>query len=311
MPVRVHCPHCRTPCVVAERHLGVPVKCGRCARSFTTRPDPAAATRVDIPVPAIRLDLGAATSTGRVRERNEDSFLVQHLVCCNLDVWRELAVLVVADGMGGAAAGELASGLVVRVLGKELMSLLTQLLDGTNKDTATLANAIAAALREANRAVWNTAQQDAAWKGMGATAAVAVVWDTDVCIGHVGDCRVYHQRGGRLTQVTRDQTLVARMVELGQLTPKQALTHRARNEITNAVGMTSKLDPAPYQVKLAAGDWLLVACDGLHAHLDDAALQSEIASAKDSAVQLAQRLIERANEQGGSDNCTVLAVRCL
>jgi serine/threonine protein phosphatase PrpC len=262
------------------------------------------------PAPAIRLDIGAATSPGRVRERNEDSFLVQHLVCCNLDVWHELAVLVVADGMGGAAAGDKASGLVVRVVGKELMALLTQMLDGTNKDSAGIANAIAAALREANRAVWNTAQQDAACKGMGATAAVAVVWEAELFIGHVGDCRVYHQRGGRLTQVTRDQTLVARMVELGQLTPQQALIHRARNEITNAIGTASTLDPAPYQVKLALGDWLIVACDGLHAHLDEAALQSEIASAIDSAVQLAQRLIERDNERGGSDNCTVVAVRC-
>jgi protein phosphatase len=298
---------------VAEQHLGVPVKCGRCARSFTTRADPAATTRIDptaSPPAPVRLDVGAATSPGRVRERNEDSFLVQQLVCCNLDAWRELAVVIVADGMGGAAAGDRASGLVIRGAATALAPLVGNVLNGTNKDAAGAADAITAALREANRVVWSTAQQDAACKGMGATAALAVICDGQVYIGHVGDCRVYHQRGGRLTQVTRDQTLVARMVELGQLTPKQALSHRARNEVTNALGMSAKLDPASYQLRLAVGDWLILACDGLHAHLDDAVLQSEIAAATPSAVQLAQRLVERADELGGSDNCTVVAVRC-
>lgn len=299
MPVRVQCPHCRTPCLVAEQHRGVPLKCGRCGRTFTTAP-----------AGPVRFDIGAATSPGRVRARNEDSFLVQHLVWCNVDVWREGAVLAVADGMGGAAAGERASGLVIRTVAKELTPLLTQMLDGSNLDAGRIADTLAAALREANRAVWETAQQDAACKGMGATAAVAVICNAELFLAHVGDCRVYHACGGRFTQVTRDQTLVARMVELGQLTPKQALVHRARNEVTNAVGMSSKLDVAPYRVKLGAGDWLLVACDGLHAHLDEAMLQAEIAAAKTSAAQLAQRLVERCNEQGGSDNCTVVAVRC-
>jgi serine/threonine protein phosphatase PrpC len=262
-----------------------------------------------MPAPPLRLDLGAATSPGRVRERNEDSFLVQHLQCCSGDVWREFAVLIVADGMGGAAAGDRASGLVINAAGAALMPVLGQMLNGATKESVGVGDAVAAALREANRAVWDTAQQDPSCNGMGATAAVAVVGDADVFIGHVGDCRVYHWRGERLTQVTRDQTLVARMVELGQLTPKQALTHRARNEITKAVGMASNLDPAPYQVQLTAGDWLILACDGLHAHVEDAALQAEIAAAKDAA-QLAQRLIERADEGGGSDNCTVLTVRC-
>ncbi len=310
MPVRVRCPHCGTPCAVAEQHLGVPVKCGRCAKSFTTRADPNAKTRVEVPASAMRLELGAATSPGRVRERNEDSFLVQHLVCCNLDAWRELAVLVVADGMGGAAGGDRASGLVIRTVAAKLTSFISEILNGESKEAGAVADAVADALRESNRIVWHTAQREAAYKGMGATAAVAVVWGEEVSIGHVGDCRVYHEHGGKLSQVTRDQTLVARMVELGQLTPKQALVHRARNEITNAVGMAGNLDPVPYRVRLSAGDWLLVACDGLHTHLDDATLQAEMAAAKVSAAQLAQRLVDRADERGGSDNCTVLTLRC-
>lgn len=260
--------------------------------------------------PPIRLDLGAATSPGRVRDHNEDSFLLQYLVYCNLDVWHELAVLVVADGMGGAAAGEKASGLVIRSVGTTLTPLLTQILNDAKMDSTGIAAAVSAALREANRAVWDTSRQDAACKGMGATAVVAVVWEAQIFIGHIGDCRVYHERAGKLAQVTRDQTLVARMVELGHLTPKQALTHRARNEVTNAIGISAEIVAASYQLQLSAGDWLILACDGLHMHLDDAALQAEIAASKSSAAQLAQRLVERADERGGSDNCTVLVVRC-
>ncbi len=310
MSVRVSCPHCQTPCVVSEQHLGVLVQCGRCGRTFTTRADPTTpAPPTGLAEAPVRLDIGAATSPGRVRERNEDSFLVQHLMWSNLDEAHELAVLVVADGMGGAAAGDRASGLVIRTAGAVLAPMLSNVLSGTFADVAGAAAAVAAALREANRAVWNAAQQDAGRKGMGATAAVAVVWDGQVHIGHVGDCRVYQQRAGRLTQITRDQTLVARMVELGQLTPRQAQVHPARNEVTNAVGKASQLDLAAYQLKLAAGDWLVLACDGLHAHLDERALQGEIVKTAASAIQLAQRLVELTDQLGGSDNCTVVVVR--
>jgi protein phosphatase len=287
---------------VSEAHLGVPVQCGRCTRTFTTRGESA--------VPAtLRLEIGAATSPGRVRDRNEDSFLVQHLVWSNLDDRRELAALVLADGMGGAAAGDRASGLVIRSAGAALAPLVSSALGGAMRDAAAVPDVIAAALREANRAVWSAARENAQCKGMGATGVVVVIWDGQVSIGHVGDCRVYHQRAGQLAQITRDQTLVARMVELGQLTPRQALRHHARNEVTNAIGKAAQLDFAPYQLRLAAGDWLVLACDGLHAHLDEKALQAEIAKGPPSAAPMAHHLVQRTDELGGSDNCTVIAVR--
>jgi protein phosphatase len=201
----------------------------------------------------------------------------------------------------------------VRTAAAVLAPLLHGALAGPCKDAAAakVPEAIACALREANRAVQQAARDEAAGKGMGATAAVVVVWDGQVHIGHVGDCRVYHQRAGRLTQVTRDQTLVARMVELGQLSPREALRHPSRDEVTHAVGRAADLEPAAYQLRLAAGDWLVVACDGLHAHLDAATLQEETAKAPPSAAALAQHLVDRADQLGGSDNCTVIAVRCL
>jgi len=216
VPVRVICPHCRTSCLVAEQHLGVPVQCGRCGRAFTTRVDPATPS-----ASPLRLDVGAA-SPGQMHQHNEDCYLVQQLSWCNLDEWHEVAVLVIANGIDGAAAA--------------LAPLLSRALNGTARDAAGVPEAIAAARRETN--------------------AVVVLWDGQAHIGHTGDCQVYHQRSGRLVQVTN-------------------------------------------QLQLAAGDWLLVACDGL----DAATLQAESAKTSSSALHRVQQLVERSGQ-------TVIAVRC-
>src|SRR5207237_2661833 len=144
--------------------------------------------------------------------------------------------------------------------------------------------------------VYETAQADPSCKEMGTTAAIALVFDGLAVIVQVGDCRVYLQRGLDLTQVTKDQTFVARMVELGKLTPAEALTHPQRNEVTQAVGRAADLRPAAHQVKLTAGDWLVVACDGLHAHVDDRMLADAIAAAMPSATGLASYLVDLANK---------------
>ncbi len=129
-------------------------------------------------------------------------------------------------------------------------------------------------------------------------------------IGHVGDCRVYHYHSGELKQITTDQTLVGRMVELGQLTPEEARKHPARNQVSQAIGVRTVLDPAHYKLKLVPGDWLLVACDGLHSQVDDKIIQATIKKAPPSAYLLTSRLVEMANQSGGNDNCTVVSVRC-
>jgi hypothetical protein len=231
VPVRVSCPHCRTPCLVAEQHRGVPVKCGRCGRMFTTRAESTAAAHGDAPAPLVRLDIGAATSPGRTRQYQGNRFLVQHLVSCNPDERHELAVLV-------AAGGE-----VIPAAATALAPLLGNFLNGTSKDTASIAETLAAACKDRS-----------------STVAIAVIWDGRVSIAGIGDCPIYHQSGGRLIRLRRDA------------------------------------------LKLVAGDWLLIACD---IPLDEATLQTEIAAARASAVELAQRLIERA----GGDNGTVVAVR--
>ena len=189
-----------------------------------------------------------------------------------------------------------------------LPPLLTAALNGAGPEPAALAAALDGGLQEANRVVQQAAKDDPACKDMGSTAVALLLWDGQALISLVGDCRVYHWRGGRLTQVTRDQTLVARMVELGQLTPQEAARHPRRSEVTQAVGKYARLSPARSEVSLEAGDWLVACCDGLYAHVDEHLLAGAINQAGTSAAGLANRLVELANQGGGSDNCTVVAV---
>jgi protein phosphatase len=213
--------------------------------------------------------------------------------------------------MGGHEAGDRASGLVVRTVGRVLSPLLDGYLSGQfeKASASDLVNALGHAILEANRVVYRAAGGGNTNNVIGATAGVVLIWDGTAHVGHVGDCRVYHYRAGKLTQVTRDQTLVAKMVEMGQLSAKEAQRHPARNEVTQAVGLRLDLKPARHQVALAPGDWLLLASDGLHTHVDDARIQ-DVLRRSAAAAQLADHLVDLADKGGGSDNTTVIAVRC-
>jgi protein phosphatase len=261
---------------------------------------------------ALRLDIAGVTSIGRERSRNEDSFLVQHLTWSDLNENHQLALVIVADGMGGHAGGDQAARLALRNIGTILAPLLTGALSTDQREVtrAGLADSIQSAIQEANRVVKQVAATDRRYKGMGATAAVVVIWNGRVVVGHVGDCRVYHYHAAQLKQVTRDQTVVGRMVELGQLSPEEAAGHPASNEVLQAIGTRTAIEPARYKLKLVTGDWLLVACDGLHGQVDDRTIQATLSKAPLSAPLLAGRLVDLADQCGGADNCTVVAVRC-
>jgi protein phosphatase len=176
--------------------------------------------------------------------------------------------------------------------------------------TAKLTEALSQAVREAHTTVSLIAADEEECKGMGSTAAVALIRDGRVVISHVGDCRVYHQRGAALTQVTRDHTLVARMIELGKITPEEAVGHPASNQVTQALGKQAPIQPSQHELELERGDWLILACDGLTAHVAEDVLRASARQAAPSAAFLAKRLVELANEGGGTDNCTVVAAYC-
>jgi protein phosphatase len=318
-------------CLVPQEHLGKVIRCPKCKQTFSVRtPDkPDAQTRDDKPdaqardhkpdaqareIPASpslarrACEVGNATSPGRVRKRNEDSYLVEKLTWASQAGRHDVVLAVICDGMGGHDAGDRASTVAVGVIASALAPYLAGLVCGQETGEAEpMLDALDRALWEANRAVSRAAEEEAGCTGMGATAVAAIVLDHQAAICHVGDCRAYLYRAGAIERLTRDQTLVERMLELGTLTEREAKRHPAASQVTQALGRQYELEPSRKTVELQTGDRLILACDGLHAHLDAEAL-AVTCGENDDPAELAAELVEQANQAGGSDNCTVIVV---
>jgi protein phosphatase len=263
-----------------------------------------------------RLDVAAWTNTGMVRTNNEDAFALIHSVGSRQDDLGERLLAILADGMGGYEAGEVASAMAIEHLRQCLLREPTfaglagdAAVRPENLDVNACQNLLAQALRDTNKHVFTASRTPGVGKrGMGCTAEVVYVDGRHLIVGHVGDSRVYHYSRGRLTQVTRDQTLVNRLVELGHLTPEEAEDHPRKNELQQAIGGQPVVDPLTYSTTLKPGDWVVVCSDGLTNHVDHDLL-TELIQRADSAEMCARRLVNLANLQGGSDNTTVIAIR--
>jgi len=167
---------------------------------------------------------------------------------------------------------------------------------------------LADALREANRVVYRAARDGPGRRGMGCTAEAVYLNGRQIVVGHVGDSRTYLLHGGRLVQLTRDHTLVGRMVELGKLTAEQAEMHPRRNELRQAIGCRADLRPDLATAPLTAGDWVIVCTDGLSGCVRATEMQ-EILEKSHSAEAAARRLVNRANQVGAPDNVSVVVIR--
>ncbi len=264
----------------------------------------------------VRLDIGGWTTTGMVRTGNEDAFALIQSVSGRQDHVGERALVILADGMGGYEAGEVASSMAIDTLRQILLkeTWFTGLTEDCSKpsvpfDVQACKDALVEALNEANRQVYTASRTPGQGRrGMGCTVEVVYVDGQRVVVAHVGDSRTYHYTDGRLVQLTRDQTLVNRLVELGQLTPEEAESHPRKNELQQAVGGQPVVDVLAYDAPLKPGDWIIVCSDGLTGHVDPATL-TEMIQRADSAEMCARRLCNLANLYGGTDNCTVVAIR--
>ncbi|MCS7015771.1 MAG: protein phosphatase 2C domain-containing protein [Gemmatales bacterium] len=255
-----------------------------------------------------RLEVAGVTRTGRVRERNEDALLIRLTSWTEGDVWHDAALLVVADGMGGYQAGDQAAQMTIRSVGHALDFLFDGALVGRFRDTPIqqIAETLEFALKDVNRQLHQRSRQNPELRGMGATVVLALIWSDQLLICHVGDTRAYLCRAGKFQQVTKDQTLVARMVELGQLSPQEARTHPNRHEVSQALGKRPNVEPMCYQQTIQAGDWWILTSDGLHADLEETQIASVVVNFRGSARQLADLLAQAAEQAGGSDNITVI-----
>ncbi len=265
----------------------------------------------------VRLDIAAWTTTGMVRTGNEDAFTVLHGVDSRQDELAEYTMVLLCDGMGGYEAGELAAAMAINEMRKFLLqqpmfNALTGR-DGPKEafDSKKCQEVMRDALKHANREVFTASRTPGKGKrGMGCTAECVYIDSRNVVAGHVGDSRVYHVHRGRLTQLTRDQTLVNRLVELGQLTAQEAEDHPRKNELQQAIGGQPDVVPGTYAGKMMRGDWVLVCSDGLTNHITNKELETMLTrEAANSAEDAARRLLNLVNLRGATDNATIVVVR--
>src|SRR3954471_7001508 len=225
----------------------------------------------------------ARTDTGRQRHANEDSYYARS------------PIYVVADGMGGAQAGEVASRIAADAFDEDMG-------DGNPEEV------LSERAREANRRIFDLAREDASRSGMGTTLTGALLSSDEVSIVHVGDSRAYLFRDGVLSKLTRDHSLVEELKRRGQLTDEEAEDHPQRSIITRALGPERDVEPDVHTHQARPGDVFLLCSDGLTSMVREDRLRA-ILSAADSLQGAVDRLVEEANEAGGRHNITVLAFR--
>jgi protein phosphatase len=226
-----------------------------------------------------------ASDTGRRRRRNEDNYVVAP------------PLFAVADGMGGAQAGEVASKLAASAL----EGVATNELDGLER--------VEALIREANRRIYDRASTDPSASGMGTTMTVALVEGMSVVIGHVGDSRAYLVRGDSMEQLTEDHSLVNELVKSGKLSEEEAHIHPQRSVITRAVGTDPDVDVDAFTIEAEDGDVFLICSDGLTDMVEDVDILELLDSNRDDLEQAVRALVQFANKEGGEDNITAVAFR--
>ena len=233
----------------------------------------------------------AKTDVGLIRSGNEDNYLMVP----------ERGIFVVADGMGGHAAGEVASEMAVQLISRDLGSF-----KGLNVDDA--ATRMTGAVKSANNAIFERTLAEHDKRGMGTTATCLVLHGTNrYMIGQVGDSRAYLLREGRFHQLTKDHSYVQEQVDLGYLTPEQARTHPYANVITRCVGASADVMPDIFSGTVRAGDVFLLASDGLTGMVEDEVLQS-ILQSQGNPERWVDKMVAEANRRGGLDNITCIIV---
>jgi len=280
--------------------------CQRCGALLNTAPGYGAG---HVQSRTLTFTLAARTDTGRVRHQNQDSVYTGAIP---LPDGQQAYLCLVADGMGGAAAGEYASRLAADVSRAYLEQESASHPPATDAAWQAL---LRDAVRAANRQIYDAARTDAARRGMGTTLTIALLVGDRLHIASVGDSRAYLLNTGGVTddgapaaQLTSDHSLVARLVDIGQLTPEQARVHPQRNILYRSIGTDPSVDVDTRSEALEPGDIVLLCSDGLVNHVSDEEI-AQIALGETDLDRAVMRLVSLANERGGRDNISVVMVR--
>jgi protein phosphatase len=248
-----------------------------------------------------KVAIAGLTHTGRVRDHNED--------CIGQDAG--LGLLVLADGMGGLKAGEVASAMAVELVVDEVRSLMKHLESGQSDEESGYAMeslAVGRAVVNANTAIFDAAQEPEC-QGMGTTLVVLLFYDNRLTVAHVGDSRLYRLRDGELEQVTLDHSLVQELVDRGFYTPEEARTATNKNIVTRALGIAGEVDYDMQEEVALVGDVYLLCSDGLNDMVEDDVIRTILKENQDNLDQAARMLVDAANDGGGRDNVSVMLAR--
>jgi protein phosphatase len=274
------------------------------------------------PTTAVRIDVAGLSDRGKVRDENQDHFLVLRTGRYSETLATSLPpgeipersgerglLMMLADGMGGHAAGEIASRTVLVTMTHLILDHPEWILKIDEDSLADLEDRTVARYRALDYALADRMRADPSLKGMGTTLTVACSLGLDLFIGHVGDSRAYVFHQGTMRQLTRDHTHVQRLVDAGMLSPQEAAAHQLRSVLTNVLGgATRSVEVESHQLRLAPGDRLLLCSDGLTGVVTDEEIGSILAGAASSA-EACRRLVDRALERGAPDNVTALVAR--
>jgi protein phosphatase len=250
------------------------------------------------------LEIASCTDPGMVRSHNEDSIATD----------AENGLVVLADGMGGYNAGEVASGMATTVIVAEMRQILAttqpnQIDPRTNQTIA--ARLVREQVLRANSSIYQAAQNQPQYAGMGTTLVVSLFYDNRVLVAHLGDSRLYLLRDGAFRQLTRDHSLLQEQIDSGLLSAEQAKNAQHKNLVTKALGIDPSVEPEIHEYPTRPGDLYLVCSDGLCDMVEDHEISMALQALGGNLKLAAQQLVQMANDNGGRDNVSVILVRIL
>ena len=248
------------------------------------------------------LEMARATHTGLVRSHNEDSIATD----------AEIGLAVLADGMGGYNAGEVASGIATALISSETReALVRQAPHEVDRATGSpiAARLLADIIVKANTSIFQSANSQPQYAGMGTTLVVALFCNNQMTIAHIGDSRCYRQRGGKLEQVTRDHSLLQEQIDSGLLTKEAAKRSQNKNLVTRALGIEPAVEAEIHTYPAQEGDIYLICSDGLNDMVEDEDIEMTLGALGANLQLAAEQLVQMANDHGGRDNISVVLIK--
>jgi len=250
-----------------------------------------------------KLEIVNVSDVGRRRPHNEDSTLSDP----------ELGLMLLADGMGGYKAGEVASAIAVTTAYHAVRSALENpqgaFKSAGNNGLSSQSELIKQAIIHSNSEIYNTAQRDSQCQGMGTTIVAVWFHDNTISIAHVGDSRAYRLRNNLFQQITRDHSLIQELIDRGMYTPEEAAQNTPRNLVTRALGIDREVNVEIVEEAVLPGDIYLLCSDGLNDMVDDEEIHLTLSKYSANLVQAAEELVRLANSKGGKDNTSVILIR--